>query len=116
MASIPLRLIIGYLIASRVAEDFDDDWLIFKSGVSKMSVHPTHSEWKAKRMTNRVTTIALMCEDMAANRVAYSFRRNCARCRSDFWSCAYFCSASGRFMWYYAIQIYNPFEEHGGCH
>jgi hypothetical protein len=20
------------------------------------------------------------------------------------------------FMWYYAIQIYNPFEEHGGCH
>jgi hypothetical protein len=20
------------------------------------------------------------------------------------------------FMWYYAIQIYNPFEEHDGCH
>ena len=48
MSSIPLRLIIGYLIASRVAEDFDDDWLIFKSGVSKMSVHPTHSEWEGQ--------------------------------------------------------------------
>src|SRR5205814_5038265 len=38
----------GYLIASRVAEDFDDDWLIFKSGVGKMSVHPTHSEWEGQ--------------------------------------------------------------------
>jgi hypothetical protein len=36
------------LIASRMAEDFDDDWLIFKSGVSKMGVHPTNSEWEGQ--------------------------------------------------------------------
>jgi len=26
-----------------VAEDFDKDWLIFKSGPSELGVHPTHS-------------------------------------------------------------------------
>jgi catechol 2,3-dioxygenase-like lactoylglutathione lyase family enzyme len=48
-----LRDILGW---KYVTEDFDNDWLIFKSGPSEMVVHPTHSEWEAKRMITRVTT------------------------------------------------------------
>jgi len=40
-----LRDVLGW---KYVTEEFDDDWLIFKSGVSKMSVHPTHSEWEGQ--------------------------------------------------------------------
>ena len=48
-----LRDVLGW---KYVAEDFDDNWLIFKSGPSEMGVHPTHSEWEGKPMTTRVTT------------------------------------------------------------
>jgi hypothetical protein len=66
------------LIASRVAEDFDDDWLIFKSGLARWACIRRTANKEAKHMTTRVTTIALMCKDLAANRVAYSFSRNYA--------------------------------------
>ena len=36
-----LRDVLGW---KYVAENFDNDWLIFKSGPSEMGVHPTHSE------------------------------------------------------------------------
>ena len=40
-----LRDVLGW---KYVAEDFDNDWLIFKSGPSEMGVHPTHSEWEGR--------------------------------------------------------------------
>jgi catechol 2,3-dioxygenase-like lactoylglutathione lyase family enzyme len=40
-----LRDVLGW---KYVAEDFDNDWLIFKSGPSEMGVHPTHSEWEGQ--------------------------------------------------------------------
>ena len=50
-----------------VAEDFDNDWLIFKSGPSEMGVHPTHSEWKGQTYDHpRHHSIALMCDDIDA--------------------------------------------------
>ena len=36
-----LRDVLGW---KYVAEDFDNDWLIFKSGPSEMGVHPTHGD------------------------------------------------------------------------
>jgi catechol 2,3-dioxygenase-like lactoylglutathione lyase family enzyme len=48
-----------------VAEDFDKDWLIFKSGPSEMGVHPTHSEWEGQTYDHpRHHLIALMCDDI----------------------------------------------------
>ena len=32
------------LLRRYVAEDFDNGWLIFRSGPSEMGVHPTHSK------------------------------------------------------------------------
>ena len=50
-----------------VAEDFDNDWLIFKSGPSEFGVHPTHSEWEGKTYDYpRHHSIALMCDDIDA--------------------------------------------------
>ena len=40
-----LRDVLGW---KYVAEDFDNDWLIFQSGPSEMGVHPTHSEWEGQ--------------------------------------------------------------------
>ncbi|HVS72913.1 MAG TPA: VOC family protein [Phycisphaerae bacterium] len=48
-----------------VAEDFDKDWLIFKSGPSELGVHPTRSEWEGKTYEfPRHHSIALMCDDL----------------------------------------------------
>jgi catechol 2,3-dioxygenase-like lactoylglutathione lyase family enzyme len=59
-----LRDILGWKF---VAEDFDKDWLIFKSGPSEMGVHPTQSEWEGKRYDSpRHHAIALMCDDLDA--------------------------------------------------
>src|ERR1044071_2403576 len=50
-----------------VAEDFDKDWLIFKSGPSELGVHPTRSEWESKTYNHsRHHSIALMCDDIDA--------------------------------------------------
>ena len=50
-----------------VAEDWDNDWLIFKSGPSEMGVHPTHSVWEGKTYEHpRQHSIALMCDDIEA--------------------------------------------------
>src|SRR5215211_9183063 len=50
-----------------VAEDWDNDWLIFKSGPSEMGVHPTHSEWEGKTYDHpRQHSIAIMCDDIDA--------------------------------------------------
>ena len=50
-----------------VAEDWDNDWLIFKSGPSEMGVHPTHSEWEGKTYDHpRQHSIAIMCDDIEA--------------------------------------------------
>jgi catechol 2,3-dioxygenase-like lactoylglutathione lyase family enzyme len=40
-----LRGVLGW---KYVAEDWDKDWLIFKSGPSEMGVHPTHSVYEGK--------------------------------------------------------------------
>jgi Glyoxalase/Bleomycin resistance protein/Dioxygenase superfamily len=48
-----------------VTEDWDNDWLIFKSGPSELGVHPTHSEWEGKTYDHpRHHAIALMCDDI----------------------------------------------------
>ena len=48
-----------------VPEDFDKDWLIFKSGPSEVGVHPTHSEWEGKTYDfPRHHSISLMCDDL----------------------------------------------------
>ena len=50
-----------------VAEDWDNDWLIFKSGPSEMRVHPTHSVWEGKTYDHpRHHSIAIMCDDIDA--------------------------------------------------
>jgi catechol 2,3-dioxygenase-like lactoylglutathione lyase family enzyme len=57
-----LRDVLGW---KYVAEDFDNDWLIFKSGPSEMGVHPTHSEWEGQTYDYpRHHSIALMCDDI----------------------------------------------------
>jgi predicted enzyme related to lactoylglutathione lyase len=57
-----LRDVLGW---KYVAEDFDNDWLIFKSGLSEMGVHPTHSEWEGQTYDHpRHHSIALMCDDI----------------------------------------------------
>ena len=59
-----LRDVLGW---KYVAEDFDNDWLIFKSGPSEMGVHPTHSEWEGQTYDYpRHHSIALMCDDIEA--------------------------------------------------
>ena len=59
-----LRDVLGW---KYVAEDFDNAWLIFKSGPSEMGVHPTHSEWEGQTYDYpRHHSIALMCEDIEA--------------------------------------------------
>ena len=50
-----------------VTEDWDNDWLIFKSGPSEMGVHPTHSVWEGKTYDHpRQHSIAIMCDDIDA--------------------------------------------------
>ena len=50
-----------------VAEDFDNDWLIFKSGPSELGVHPTRGEWEGQTFESpRHHSIALMCDDIDA--------------------------------------------------
>src|SRR5262249_17983961 len=57
-----LRDVLGW---KYVAEDFDNDWLIFRSGPSEMGVHPTHSEWEGQTYDHpRHHSIALMCDDI----------------------------------------------------
>jgi predicted enzyme related to lactoylglutathione lyase len=57
-----LRDVLGW---KYVAEDFDNNWLIFKSGPSEMGVHPTHSEWEGKTYDYpRHHSIALMCDNI----------------------------------------------------
>jgi len=57
-----LRDVLGW---KYVAEDFDKDWLIFKSGPSEIGVHPTHSEYEGKSYDfPRHHAIALMCDDI----------------------------------------------------
>jgi predicted enzyme related to lactoylglutathione lyase len=59
-----LRDVLGW---KYVAEDWDNDWLIFKSGPSEMGVHPTHSVWEGKTYDHpRHHSIALMCDDIDA--------------------------------------------------
>ena len=59
-----LRDVLGW---KYVAEDFDDNWLIFNSGPSEMGVHPTHSEWQGQTYDHpRHHAIALMCDDIEA--------------------------------------------------
>ena len=50
-----------------VAEDFDPDWLIFKSGPSEAGVHPTRGEWQGQTYESpRHHLIALMCDNIEA--------------------------------------------------
>ncbi|HEY4272197.1 MAG TPA: VOC family protein [Candidatus Udaeobacter sp.] len=57
-----LRDVLGW---KYVAEDFDDNWLIFKSGPGETGVHPTHSEWEGKTYDYpRHHSLALMCDNI----------------------------------------------------
>src|SRR5262249_34257181 len=57
-----LRDVLGWKF---VAEDWDNDWLIFKSGLSELGVHPTDSEWQGQIYDHpRHHSIALMCDDI----------------------------------------------------
>jgi catechol 2,3-dioxygenase-like lactoylglutathione lyase family enzyme len=57
-----LRDVLGW---KYVAEEFDKNWLIFKSGPSELGVHPTHSEWEGKTYDfSRHHSIAIMCDDL----------------------------------------------------
>ena len=57
-----LRDVLGW---KDVAEDFDNDWLIFKSGPSELGVHPTRGEWEGQTFESpRHHSIALMCDDI----------------------------------------------------
>jgi catechol 2,3-dioxygenase-like lactoylglutathione lyase family enzyme len=59
-----LRDVLGW---NYVAEDFDKDWLIFKSGASEMGVRPTHGLWEGQTYDPpRQHSIALMCGDIDA--------------------------------------------------
>lgn len=59
-----LRDVLGWKC---VAEDFDNDWLIFQSGPSELGVHPTHGEWEGQTFEfPRRHLIALMCDDIDA--------------------------------------------------
>jgi catechol 2,3-dioxygenase-like lactoylglutathione lyase family enzyme len=59
-----LRDVLGW---KYVAEDFDNDWLIFKCGPSEMGVHPTHMQWEGQSYDSpRHHSIALMCDDIEA--------------------------------------------------
>ena len=50
-----------------VTEEWDNNWLIFKSGPSELGVHPTHSVWEGKIYDHpRQHSIALMCDDIDA--------------------------------------------------
>src|SRR5207248_5275577 len=53
-----LRDVLGW---KYVTEDWDNDWLIFKSGPSEMGVHPTHSVWEGKLMITRDSTRSRSC-------------------------------------------------------
>lgn len=45
----------------------DDDWLIFKTGLSEMGVHPTFSVWEGKEYRHpRHHAVYLMCDDLQA--------------------------------------------------
>jgi catechol 2,3-dioxygenase-like lactoylglutathione lyase family enzyme len=57
-----LRDVLGW---KYVAEDFDNDWLIFKTGPSEMGVHPTHAVWQGQSYDHpRQHLIALMCDNI----------------------------------------------------
>ncbi len=59
-----LRDVLGW---KYVVEDWNNDWLIFKSGPSEMGVHPTHSVWEGKTYDHpRQHSIAIMCDDIDA--------------------------------------------------
>jgi catechol 2,3-dioxygenase-like lactoylglutathione lyase family enzyme len=48
-----------------IAEEFDNNWLIFKTGPSELGVHPTHSEWEGKSYDfPRHHSISIMCDDI----------------------------------------------------
>ncbi len=50
-----------------VSEDFDKDWLIFKTRPSELGVHPTQSKWEDKEYKfPRHHSVALMCDDIDA--------------------------------------------------
>ena len=59
-----LRDVLGW---KYVAEDFDNDWLIFQAGPSEMGVHPTHSQWEGQTYDfSRHHSISLMCDNLEA--------------------------------------------------
>src|SRR4051794_33277389 len=66
VAPLPAGCILRDVLGRKyVAEHWDNDWLIFKSGPSEMGVHPTHSVWKGQSYDHpRHHLIALMCDDI----------------------------------------------------
>src|ERR1043166_4983207 len=59
-----LRDVLGW---KYVAEDFDDNWLIFKSGAAEKGVRPPHSEREGQTYDHpRHHSIAVMCDDIEA--------------------------------------------------
>ena len=59
-----LRDVLGW---NYVAEDWDNHWLIFKSGPSEIGVDPMHSVWEGTTYDHpRQHSIAIMCDDIEA--------------------------------------------------
>ena len=62
-----LRDVLGWPYA--VHAESDPGWLIFRSGLSEMGVHPTMGEWEGEPYSNTVHhEVSLMCDDIAATR------------------------------------------------
>ena len=60
-----------------VTEDFDHDWLIFKSGPSEMGVHSTHSEWEGQTYDHpRHHLIAVMCDNIERHGCRFTGKRS----------------------------------------
>ena len=62
-----LRDVVGWPFVEDVGSE--PGWLIFRTGLSEMGVHPTHSEWEGKVYDSpRHHEVSLMCDDVEATR------------------------------------------------
>lgn len=63
-----LRDVLGLPFVSMNDDDHGgEDWLIFRTGLSELGVHPTFSVWEGKEYTHpRHQSLSFMCDDLAA--------------------------------------------------
>lgn len=62
-----LRDVLGWPYVEHA--ESDEGWLIFRSGLSEVGVHPTMGEWEGETYSHTVHhEISLMCDNVAATR------------------------------------------------